>query len=80
MSEAVYRSNPLSANFTVLLFSIALLSGLGLSIWLFGFGNVNTDSALLFTRYTARVSFFFFLPVFVIHSVNSLAPGSTSRF
>lgn len=68
-----------SGVFTPLLFSLVVLSGVLLSAWYFLLHGVTSDTTLLFTRYTARVSFFFFLPVFALGALHRLYPTEMSR-
>ena len=69
-----------SGSFTPLLFiSVVALSG---SLWAYWFllHDVTETSALLFTRYTARVSFCFFLPVFALGALHELIPSGITRY
>lgn len=68
-----------SGAFTPLLFTSVALAAALLGIWFFLLQGVTPESTLLFTRYTARVSFFFFLPVFALGAVHQLFPTNVSR-
>ncbi len=65
--------------FTPSLFTLVLLATSGLSAYFFLLGSFSEDSALLFTRYTARLSFFLFLPVFALSAWHRFFPSRASR-
>lgn len=65
--------------FTPLLFAAVILAGVLLSVWYFLLQGMTADTTLLFTRYTARVSFLFFLPVFALGALHQLYPTDVSR-
>ena len=53
--------------------TLALVVGLSLAFWFsLGMGDGATQDYELFTRYTARLAFFFFLPVFTLSALNQL--------
>jgi sulfoxide reductase heme-binding subunit YedZ len=53
--------------------TLALVVGLSLAFWFsLGMGDGATQDYELFTRYTARLAFFFFLPVFTLGALNQL--------
>lgn len=56
----------------------AVIAGGLLAIWTFGQYGLTETGALLFTRYTARVSFLFFLPVFTAKALQTWFPGQLS--
>ncbi len=58
--------------------SAAVLAGGLLAVWTFGQHGITETGALLFTRYTARVSFLFFLPVFTAKALHTWLPGTLS--
>ena len=86
MSTTAHAPHPLIAAlrgwFTPLLF-LAVLAGGALLAYRYLLpldGPLDQDSTLLFTRYTARLSFFLFLPVFALSAWHHLWPSGVSRF
>ncbi len=59
-----------AARFTLLLFPGILLVGAALAFWLYQLHGWTETGTLLFTRYTARLSFVLFLPVFMAKSLQ----------
>ena len=53
--------------------TLTLIVGLSLAFWFYlGMGDGAAQDYELFTRYTARLAFFFFLPVFTLGALNQL--------
>jgi DMSO/TMAO reductase YedYZ heme-binding membrane subunit len=53
--------------------TLTLIVGLSLAFWFsVGMGDGAAQDYELFTRYTARLAFFFFLPVFTLGALNQL--------
>jgi DMSO/TMAO reductase YedYZ heme-binding membrane subunit len=53
--------------------TLTLIVGLSLAFWFsLGMGDGAAQDYELFTRYTARLAFFFFLPVFTLGALNQL--------
>jgi len=53
--------------------TLTLIVGLSLAFWFYlGMGDGAAQDDELFTRYTARLAFFFFLPVFTLGALNQL--------
>ena len=56
-----------------LIATLTLMVGLSLAFgFSLGWGDGATQDYELFTRYTARLAFFFFLPVFILGALNQL--------
>ncbi|MGA1189387.1 MAG: hypothetical protein ACO3UV_08435, partial [Pseudomonadales bacterium] len=56
-----------------LIATLTLMVGLSLAFgFSLGWGDGATQDYELFTRYTARLAFFFFLPVFTLGALNQL--------
>ena len=68
----------LTKTFDAILFSTVVGLAIALAIWQLADG-ISEHSALLFTRYTARLSFLFFLPVFTLHALQVLVPTIPGR-
>ena len=68
-----------SGYFTPLLFLLVAVATAILGSYFFMLQDFSADTTLLFTRYTARVSFMFFLPVFALGALHQLYPTDLSR-
>lgn len=79
MASLPAQSNfQLSRTFDAVLMALAAGLSLGIAVWLLSDG-LTEHSTLLFTRYTARLSFMFFLPVFTLHAIQVLLPTILGR-
>ncbi|MBO6565038.1 MAG: hypothetical protein JJ956_09870 [Pseudomonadales bacterium] len=68
-----------SGYFTPLLFLLVAAATAILGSFFFMLQNFSADTTLLFTRYTARVSFMFFLPVFALGALHQHYPTDLGR-
>ena len=62
------------------LFMIAIILSLSLAAWQFAAAGLTESSTQLFTRYTARLSCLFFLPVFAGLALYQLIPNDRTRW
>ncbi|MFT5013978.1 MAG: sulfoxide reductase heme-binding subunit YedZ [Patiriisocius sp.] len=75
MNTATVTNRPLQADFLLIALGSVLVISIPLAIWQIALPGIDESTALLYTRYTARVSFLFFLPVFTGKALQVLLPG-----
>ena len=79
MNTATLTNRPLQSGFLMLALGAVLLISVPLVIWQIVLPGVDETTALLYTRYTARVSFLFFLPVFTGRALQVLFTSGFTR-
>ncbi|MCB1645534.1 MAG: hypothetical protein KDI36_08780 [Pseudomonadales bacterium] len=79
-SQKVQRRPMGKGDFYLVLISAIIVAELGVFGVILLSQGWNEDASLLFTRYSARLSFMFFLPVFIASAAWQLVPNGFSGF
>ena len=79
MNTATIVNRPIESGFLMLALGAVLVVSIPLAVWQIVIPGVDETTALLYTRYTARISFLFFLPVFTGKALQTLFANAFTR-